>query len=56
MSRSKKTAQESPSKILRDVLLSLYLKDDEGYKDFQRYYNLKMKNLIAHYRKILNKK
>lgn len=53
MSRSKPIQQESPSKRLRNVFFALHEKDDEGYVDFDEYYDSKVEKLIKHYKKLI---
>ena len=51
MSRSNPVKPESPSKIFRDVLYSLWKQDDDGFEDFDAFYQDRMDKLIKHYRK-----
>jgi uncharacterized protein YeaO (DUF488 family) len=53
MSRSREVKKESPSKRLRDVYFVLYKKDNQGFKEFEDYYNDKMEKLIQHYKKLI---
>ena len=53
MSRTRKIKQDSPSKQLRNVFYALYEKDDEGYEEFDNYYDSKMHKLIVHYKKLI---
>lgn len=53
MSRTKRTSEESPSKMLKNVFFNLWKQDNEGIKDFERYYRKKMMMLVAHYRKMI---
>ena len=39
---------KSPSQRLRGVLFRLWEQSNEGYKDFQLYYNFKMEGFISH--------
>ncbi len=53
MSRTRKVKPESPSKQLRSVFFVLFEKDNEGYEDFDSYYDSKMLKLIKHYKKLI---
>lgn len=39
---------KSPGQRMRAVLYKLWQQNNEGYKDFQLYYNFKMENFINH--------
>lgn len=53
MSRSNPIKPESPSKKLRDIFFSLWKQDNEGFEDFDSYYESKMEKIIKHYRKMI---
>lgn len=53
MSRTKKVQTESPSKQLRSVFYVLFEKDDEGFENFEDYYDSKMFKLIRHYKRLI---
>lgn len=55
MSRTikREVKKESVSKQLRSVFYRLWEKNDEGYDEFEKYYESKMIKLINHYRKLL---
>jgi len=53
MSRTKKAPKESSAKRLRAVFYRLWEKDQEGYDDFEPYYDSKMWKLITYYKKML---
>ncbi len=53
MSRTKKVQKESPSKKLRNVFYILWEQDDEGFEEFDSYYDLKIYKLIEHYKKFI---
>lgn len=55
MSRTKPIKEESKSKQLRNAYYGLFEKDNEGFKDFDSYYDSKMDKLIKHFRKMLTK-
>lgn len=55
MSRTKRTAAETPSKRFRDVLYNLWLQDIDGYEEFEDYYEDRMEKLIRHYKSKINK-
>ena len=44
----------SPSKRLRNVFWVHWDKNNEGYKDFSKYYEFKMEQLISHYKTLLD--
>lgn len=53
MSRTKKRAKESPSKKLRNIFYRLYEQDNEGFHDFESYYESKLHKLINYYKKMI---
>ncbi len=53
MSRTRKPPKKSPSKQLRDVFYVLWKQDDEGYDDFEVFYDSKINKLISHYKKLI---
>jgi len=53
MSRTKKIPKESPSKKLRNVFFVLWEQDDEGFVEFELYYESKLNKLINHYKKLI---
>lgn len=55
MSRSKPVKKESESKQLRSVFFVLFEQDDEGFEEFESYYECKMNKLIKHYKKLIDK-
>ena len=55
MSRTRKQQEESPSKKLRNVFYVLHEQDDEGFKDFEEYYESKLNKLILHYKKMIKR-
>lgn len=55
MSRSNPVKPESPSKIFREVLYTLWRQNDEGFEHFETYYSDRMDKLIKHYRKQIKK-
>ncbi len=55
MSRSRKVKKDSPSKRLRDVYFVLFNQDNQGFKDFEDYYNSKIEKLIKHFKTMINK-
>lgn len=56
MSRSNPVKPESPSKIFREVLYSLWNQDNDGFDTFDSFYEDRMSKLIKHYRKQIKKK
>ena len=44
----------SPSKRLRNVFWVHWDKNNEGYKDFGKYYDFKMEQLISHYKTLID--
>lgn len=42
-----------PSQRFRNVLYRLWEKDNNGYKDFSKYYDFKMDQLINHYKSLI---
>jgi len=53
MSMTSKVPVRSPSKELRGVFYKLFTQDDQGFDDFDTYYDSKMEKLINHYKKLL---
>ena len=53
MSRLKKRAKAPPSRKLKAVFYRLWEKDNEGYKEFDSYYLVKITKLVNHYKKML---
>lgn len=53
MSRTNKKIKESPSKKLRNVFFCLWQQDNEGYHDFETYYESKLYKLINYYKKMI---
>lgn len=56
MSRSNPVKPESKSKLLRNAYFGLFEQDNEGFKDFEDYYDSKMDKLITHFRNLKKKK
>jgi len=53
MKMTSKVPTRSPSKELRGVFYKLFTQDDQGFDDFDTYYDSKMEKLINHYKKLL---
>lgn len=51
MSRTKQIPKESPARRFRAVLYHLWEKDNDGFEEFNDYYNDRMEKLIDHYSK-----
>ena len=46
-------AQLKPSKRLRNVFYRIWEGNTEGYKDFGKFYDFKMEQLISHYKQLI---
>jgi hypothetical protein len=53
MSRTRKIKKRTPSERLRGVFYNLWEKDDQGFKEFEPYYDSKMEKLITHYKQLI---
>ncbi len=53
MSKSNPVKEPSYSQKLRTIFYKLWQKEDEGFVDFEEYYESKMEKLINHYNKML---
>ena len=53
MSMTSKVPVKSPSQRLRGVFYSLFKQDDQGFDDFDSYYDDKMDKIINHYKKFI---
>jgi hypothetical protein len=56
MSRSRKAPKESPAKRFRTVLFHMWEKDDDGFEEFDLFYEDRMEKLIEYYTKQIKKK
>jgi|GEM_PF-5504469 hypothetical protein len=55
MSLTEKIPTRSSSQVLRGVFYRLFKQDDQGFADFDSFYESKMEKLIKHYKQLINK-
>ena len=55
MSLKAKTINPSPSKRLRGVFYILWEQDNQGFEEFESYYNDKLEKVIGYYKSLIKK-
>lgn len=53
MSRTRRVPKKTPSQRLRGVFYTLWEQDNEGFEEFDPYYDSKMEKLIIYYKKLI---